>query len=219
MLKFKRFEKLLFYGGFMMIKMVCIGDSLTYGYMVRRSEGWTQLLEKKYDVKVFNRGISGDSTGGMLARFYRDVIDHKPSFVLIMGGSNDFIMGVPLSVVRSNTAAMVHQAQGHNIIPIIGIPLEIESEMAEKYWPEVTDFSRVNEDLKRYREWIQKFGRIFNIPVIDFFKEFSDAIEGKNKSDYYLDGLHPTPKGHEIMTDVVKIEKIIQRYYKNGYNE
>ncbi|WZL72231.1 SGNH/GDSL hydrolase family protein [Clostridiaceae bacterium 35-E11] len=203
----------------MMTKIVCIGDSLTYGYMVRRSEVWTRLLEKKYDIKVLNKGISGDSTGGMLARFYRDVIDHNPSFVLIMGGSNDFIMRVPLSIVCSNIAAMVHQAQGNNIIPIIATPLGIESEMAEKHWSEVTDFSRVNEDLQRYREWMKKFGRTFNIPVIDFFKEFSDAIEGKNKVEYYLDGLHPTPQGHEIMIDVIKIEKIIQRYNKNGYNE
>lgn len=216
MLNFKQFEKLLFfYGGFVIMKMVCIGDSLTYGYMVRRSEGWTRLLERKYDIKVLNKGINGDSTGGMLSRFYRDVVDHKPSVVMIMGGSNDFIMKVPLNIVRSNIAAMVHQAYGNNIIPIIGIPLETEPEMAEKYWSGVTDFARVNEDLAKYREWIQKFSKIFHVSFIDFYKEFKDTTAEKNKSDFYLDGLHPTPKGHEIMANAVNFQKFISIHNKN----
>lgn len=65
------------------LEIVCIGDSLTYGYKLKRSEVWTKLIENKYGIKVLNKGINGDSTGGMLSRFYRDVVENKSSYVFI----------------------------------------------------------------------------------------------------------------------------------------
>ena len=65
------------------LEIVCIGDSLTYGYKLKKSEVWTKLIENKYGIKVLNKGINGDSTGGMLSRFYRDVVGNKSSYVFI----------------------------------------------------------------------------------------------------------------------------------------
>ena len=48
------------------MKIVCLGDSLTYGFMVRRSKIWTKLSEDKTGFEIINEGISGDTSGGML---------------------------------------------------------------------------------------------------------------------------------------------------------
>jgi len=185
--------------------IVCIGDSLTYGYRVRRSEVWTKLMEKKYGIKVLNKGICGDSTAGMLSRFYHDAVSERPSHVIIMGGTNDFIMEVPASVVKSNIATMVHQANACSIVPIIGIQIPTEPETAKECWASITDFYRVNDEIQRYREWVLQFAQIFGVQVIDFYKGFVDYLRagyGK-KSDIYSDGLHLTAVGNEIIAAMV----------------
>lgn len=201
----------------MNLKIVCIGDSLTYGYKLRRSEVWTKLIEKKYGVEVVNKGINGDSTAGMLSRFYRDVVENKPSYVFIMGGANDLIMEVPLNVIKSNISTMVHQAYGNNIIPIIGTQPLTEPQMAKKYWSNITDFSRVNKELIELREWIMEFSSIFNVHVVDFCGELGNIINEENKNEFYIDGLHLTPLGNESMLNTIGVQEQLSFIKKYDY--
>ena len=46
-----------------MKKIVCLGDSLTYGYGVSRSKVWTKLAEDKLHIEIINEGICGDTSG------------------------------------------------------------------------------------------------------------------------------------------------------------
>lgn len=64
-------------------KIVCIGDSLTEGYGLDKNMAWPALLQNRLNITVVNSGISGDTTSGMLARFYPDVIQHRPTHVII----------------------------------------------------------------------------------------------------------------------------------------
>jgi len=185
------------------MKIVCIGDSLTSGYKMPKSRMWPELVSKKYSYEVLNMGIAGDTTGGMLSRFHRDVVKQHPVSTIIMGGVNDLIWGVPLSILESNIAALVEHSYHYNIIPIIGIPVPIEIEGAAKYWPFIDDFSGVNQNISEYRQWILKFAINFKCQAIDFYKEFIDDDLLVIKS-YYSDGLHPTLEGNKIMADIVK---------------
>lgn len=186
------------------MKVVCIGDSLTYGFKLERTQTWPHFLSQKYNVEVLNKGISGDTTGGMLSRFQTDVIAHRPTHVIIMGGGNDFIWRVPVSVVKANIAALVFQSFSNNIIPYLGIPVPIECEMAKKYWVLMDIFPQVNEDLKELRAWALMFSQIFSCQTIDFYSQFYDFANDKVKSKYYLDGLHLTPQGNQLMAETVK---------------
>lgn len=203
----------------MNLKIVCIGDSLTYGYKLKRSEVWTKLIDDKFGVEVLNKGINGDSTGGMLSRFYRDVVENKPSYVFIMGGANDLIMEVPLNVIRSNISTMVHQAYGNNIIPIIGTQPLTEPEMANKYWSSITDFSRVNKELIEIRKWVIEFSNIFNVNVVDFCGELRSIINVENKNEFYIDGLHLTPKGNESMLNIIEAQDKLGFVKKYDYSK
>ena len=56
--------------------MICIGDSLTYGYGVRRAQCWTELASEMSGWTLVNHGICGDTTGGMLVRM-REILREK----------------------------------------------------------------------------------------------------------------------------------------------
>lgn len=186
------------------IKLVCIGDSLTTGFKLNYQKAWPgQVAEKYNNIEVLNMGINGDTTAGVLTRFYRDVVEQKATHVIIMAGTNDLIWGVPLSVVRSNIAAAVMHSYKYRIQPIIGIPIPTEVDMAQKYWPFVKELDRVNEEIILYRDWIKEFSLNFQCLYVDFYECFYDFNSHSVKSSYYLDGLHPTIEGHKMMADMV----------------
>ena len=45
------------------IKLLCIGDSLTFGYETDISKKWTSLLEKELNLEVINFGINAECIG------------------------------------------------------------------------------------------------------------------------------------------------------------
>ena len=185
------------------MKIVCFGDSLTKGYKIKSSDAWPAIISKEGNIEVLNKGINGDTTGGMLARFNSDVINNKPSHVIVMGGVNDLIWNVPLAVVESNISAMVQQAIHNQIIPVIGVPTPAIIAEAQKHWRFVSNFYEVNEFLREYRQWIISFGEYFGVKVLDFYKLFCEGNSHKIKGSYFLDGLHPTIEGNEIMCSLV----------------
>lgn len=56
------------------MRLICIGDSLTFGYGVHLSQRWTQLCAQETGWELVNEGINGDTTGGMLARMQGGVL-------------------------------------------------------------------------------------------------------------------------------------------------
>jgi len=63
------------------LKIVCFGDSLTFGYNVAHKDKWHVLAEKKTGIRMQNSEINGDTTDGM--RFYLRVSVTRPICILI----------------------------------------------------------------------------------------------------------------------------------------
>jgi len=84
------------------VSIVCIGDSLTFGYGVNESEGWVSIVSTRIKENIINKGIPGDTTYGMKKKFKNDVVNYKPSKVLIMGGTNDIFLKVDIDTIFNN---------------------------------------------------------------------------------------------------------------------
>nr|UWI51608.1 SGNH/GDSL hydrolase family protein [Clostridioides difficile] len=184
------------------MKIVCLGDSLTYGFGVSRSNSWTNIVSQETRLEIINKGINGDTTSGMLVRFNEDVLQNSPDIVFIMGGTNDFIAGAGNEVINSNIMAMVHQAYAKNIIPIIGIPLKPDTQNVREDWSSFTDFNIVSKKLELYNYWIRKFSMTFNTDFVDFYSEYNKSMEKEGYKNLYFDGVHPTKEGHRIIANI-----------------
>ncbi len=184
------------------MKIVFLGDSLTYGYGVRRNVAWINLLNETGDFEAINKGINGDTTGGMLSRFQSDVKDLKPSIVHIMGGANDVICNATEDDLKPNIMAMVHQAHAYGIKPIVGIaPSGLGGKICDE-WSNFTDFKRVSEVLLRYREWLFKFCKAFGADYIDYHAKINEYMDKKNIESLFFDGLHFSEEGNKLMADI-----------------
>lgn len=181
------------------MKIVCLGDSLTFGYGISPEENWISLLNQKNKHEFINKGINGDTSGGMLSRFYQDVVSLKPNNVFIMGGVNDLIAGDGLQSVKANIMALTHNAYHNQIIPTLGIPPMGDVEKIRSDWRAFTDFNEVKRLLLEYREWIKTFSKTFGPKVVDLYQAYEDSENREESEEYYVDGLHPNRFGQTLM--------------------
>lgn len=193
------------------MKLVCIGDSLTYGYGVKVKERWTNIVREKLDIELINKGICGDTTMGLLSRLYKDVVFEKATHAVIMGGTNDFLWQVPIEQVKANIATILFHLIHYNIVPIIGIPIPVYVDSAKENWSFIDNFTAVNYLIVEYGQWIKKFSNHYNIRIIDFYSLFYRDIKGI-QSRYYIDGIHLNKLGNEKMAE--EISTVIQEYIK-----
>ena len=89
-------------------KIVFIGNSIVAGYPWGKSKSFTGVLRrmlkdgvdgsgesiafaKGTGFDIINKGVNGDTTAGITARFEQDVLLHRPDMVFFLTGANDFI--------------------------------------------------------------------------------------------------------------------------------
>lgn len=191
------------------IKIAAIGDSIVYGYPYEPTASWFNLVGEGLNIDYINRGINGDTTDGMLSRFDSDILRHKPSHVIILGGTNDAYAGAAVDQVINNIQAMVHLALENAILPMIGLPIPCHELAEEKL-------------LGQYREAMRQFARANNIEIIDFHKSIVDDSGLSIKAGFHCDGIHPNNAGYEVMAGVatkifikVLIDTRVHTYYWN----
>ena len=160
--------------------VVFLGDSIT--------QGWGDKFRGHFEgMKLANRGISGDTTRGMLIRLQEDVIALNPSAVVILMGTNDIGAQVPPEPIARNFEKILAALKAHNpAMPIVLCRMFPSSEAK-----------------KRPSETIQKVNQLFGdivrndsqITVIDTFKLFDDGTGNANPK-YCPDLLHLNSEGY-----------------------
>ena len=168
------------------IKVVCLGDSITWGFPFGPEYSWVQMLNDNFAGEFINQGINGSTTEEMLERFDWAVLRNDPSHLIIMGGINDVIWRESYDRITWNLRTMVEKAQEAGIKVILGTPTAVDD-------PEM------EIRVARIRKWIKDYGQNHNLAVIDFAAAFFDS-SGKINSDLLLpDGGHPTQQGYKAI--------------------
>jgi lysophospholipase L1-like esterase len=168
-------------------RVVYMGDSITDFWIGNDS---TFFAGKPY----FDRGISGQTTGQMLVRFREDVINLKPSVVIILGGINDIAQNNGPSKVEDicgNIISMAELARANHIkvvlaslLPAVKLPWRPAIDPA----PEV---KALNEMLKAYADKN-------NLVYLDYFTAMADSNNGMT-AGLSKDDIHPNLQGYKVM--------------------
>ena len=182
--------------------LLCLGDSITYGYGVRRRAAWPSLIAERKDLRVINAGIPGDTTGGMLTRLGSEIKLHAPDGILLMGGINDILLEGTDMHARSNMFAMLQHTLASKVQPLLGVCIEV-SDTVDASWIELVSFDCLTHCASAYADWLNRLGSTFNVPVVDFRSDFRTAMQQDPHADWYVDGLHPSELGHEVMANTL----------------
>jgi len=170
--------------------LVVYGDSLSAGYGLPREQGWVDLLAQrlraeKFDYKVVNASISGETTLGGRNRLAGVLGAHRPAVLVLALGANDGLRGSSLDAMRRNLEATIDAARRAKVrVLLIGmrIPPNYGKDYTEK-------FQSVFREVARARK----------VPLVPFLLEgFAD-----NRKYFQPDGLHPTAAAQPLMLETV----------------
>jgi len=165
--------------------IVCIGDSLTFGYGVHAKDAWPHIVTEEMGITMINRGENGDTTAGMLSRFYEDVVLERPDRVFLMGGTNDIMMGVSVDFILENISLMLDKAKLAGIEAIIGVPPGINF-----------------KGFKAFTDRLIKYCQTEKLDYVDFEHLYPVRMSLRGYSRLYSDNLHPTKEGHHVMAEI-----------------
>jgi lysophospholipase L1-like esterase len=164
--------------------VVMLGDSLTEGGTWRELTGCLYLV---------NRGIGGDTSGGVLGRL-DEIIALKPRAVFLMIGVNDISLGVPTETTIGNLRAILDRLERANIRSYVAYVLPVAASYAKK---------RINGDITALNTRIATvLADRANSIAIDLRPLMRDA-DGYLREDLSFDGLHLSPNGYAIWRDAI----------------
>ena len=157
------------------------GDSIT--------QGWNDDFRGKFaSLNVANRGISGDTSRGLLARLDADVLALNPSCVVLLIGTNDIGLYVSPTDVAANVRLILERIIAHDPkTPII-----------------LCEVMPAHATMRRPADLIRQLNELYlaiardhhQVTVLDTYTLFANK-EGDAKKEEFPDLLHPNDAGYE----------------------
>ncbi len=160
--------------------LVFLGDSIT--------QGWGDTLGGNFSgVKVANRGISGDTSRGLLIRLQEDVLSLHPSGIVLLIGTNDIEEAATPWIVASNLRLLLVELKKHNpAMPVI--VCEVMPSSPEKQRPAYL--------IRRLNQLISEVcADQPQVTVLETWKLFAGPTNDA-KPEEFPDLLHPNAAGY-----------------------
>jgi lysophospholipase L1-like esterase len=142
---------------------------------------------------VLNRGINGERSDEIRARFQRDVLDAQADAVIVIGGVNDVYQGRPAGSVIVELEAIYDAARKHGICLVVGTIIPYNTATVDQ-----------NERMRAVNEWIRAYARRHGDVV---FCDTRAAVAAPHDSDRLVsspDDLHPSPEGYKRMAEALE---------------
>ena len=171
-------------------------DGLGGGY-VAMVQGLVAARHPELDLRILNRGIGGDRTAELLARWQADCRDLKPDVLSIMIGVNDVWrkagewMGqtyIALPQFRENLTRLVELAAGVRQLVLVS-PTTIERD----------NDGELNRLLADYDAFVQELARTRGAVYVPARAALLRARAEIRDVEWTGDGCHPTAAGHALI--------------------
>jgi len=176
------------------VKVVALGDSITFGTKVAAEKRKTSLyfqvaaagLEKAFPgakVTTINAGVGGDTIGEGIVRIGHQVAAENPDLVMVLLGANDAIYSFPDTRVRSTMALLIDKL--------------LETTRAEVLLLGPTPAPDVPDTPERYSEVYRELAGEKNVAYVSL----GDSLKRLPSERYraaFGDGVHLSESGHRV---------------------
>jgi lysophospholipase L1-like esterase len=178
------------------VRYLAMGDSLTQGVGApdEQTGAFPALLAQKWrsggcTVELLNVGVSGYTSGQVLAEEVPKIEPFKPTLITFQAGGNDIVNAVPVNEYRQNVTSVLDAAKASGARVIV---------LAQNEWFRSPDGQNYGSDLAAQRdsydavliEEAKAHGASF-VDLRALYKQQAD--EGQ----WVEDGIHPTPAAYE----------------------
>lgn len=166
------------------------GDSISAAYGIQLEQGWAALLQQRLDRqgrpwRVVNASISGETTGGGLARLPEALATHDPDLLIIELGGNDGLRGYPIADIARNLERMIELANPDER-QVLLVAMQIPPNYGRRY---TAAFSAL------FAEVAEAYG----VPLAESFIDAVALQPGLMQAD----GIHPTAEAQPLLLDAL----------------
>ena len=178
--------------------ILILGDSLSASFGLKENQGWVYQLnqilnQQKSPYTLINASISGETTGGALARLPNILAKQNLDYLLIELGGNDGLRGFPPKLIKNNLLQITALAQQQNI-KVLLMSIKIPPNYGERY-------------NQLFNQIFVEVAQQHDIPLLPFFME-TIAIKPELMQ---ADGIHPNLAAQPSIVEVMEqtLTKII----------
>jgi lysophospholipase L1-like esterase len=160
--------------------VVLLGDSIT--------QGWGEDFSLHFPgMKVANRGISGDTTRGVLIRLAEDVLALRPAAVVLLIGTNDLEEKAEPETIAANLKLILAALKRHDPkMPVVLCQV----------FPSAASKARPADQIRKINElYAAAVKGDAQVTLIETWTLFADA-QGDAKPVEFPDLLHPNAAGY-----------------------
>jgi len=140
-------------------------------------------------IRVLNRGVDGERSDHIRARFQRDVVDAPADAVVIIAGVNDVYQGRSAESVERELEAMYDAARAARIVVVAGSIIPFNSTSPDQ-----------NARMHAVNDWIRAYAVSHARSMV--FCDTRAAVAAPGDPDRLVsspDDLHPSPDGYKRM--------------------
>ena len=151
---------------------------------------WMMQAEPTW--RVLNRGVNGERTDEIAARFERDVLAHAPDVLILLAGVNDVYQGRDVATVQAQLLAIYARARDARL-PIVACSIV----------PYDTATPDQNSRMHTINAWIRDTAS--STPGMAYC-DTRAAVASRDDIDRLFetpDGLHPSPAGYRRMAEAL----------------
>ncbi len=164
------------------------GDIIFIGNSITDGSEWSELFN---DLRVKNRGISGDISAGIIKRI-EEVIKRRPAKVFLMAGTNDLARGLSADSVVKNILLLADYL--YQQTP--STKLFIQSILpVNAVFGKFSGHTNKTKQIKQVNEMLLKESLKHKYTFIDLYPSFCNKEEKLN-TKFSNDGLHLTGEGY-----------------------
>lgn len=196
-------------------QIFCFGDSVTQGFWDERG-GWADRLRQAELAKglrrqssyasVFNLGISGENSRGVVRRLVNEIEARRwPNnqvIIIVAIGLNDSCIDhgeeqVPLAEYRQNLQQIMRLARDYTsrILLVESTPVD-EVRTQPVAWG---DYHYSNQRVQQYNHVMHEVAQAGGVSVVPVYRAFTEV----GVADLLHDGLHPNSAGHELLHQII----------------
>lgn len=168
---------------------------------------------------VINKGVGGQQSHEMLARFQQDVIDLQPGMVIIWGFINDIFrseraaMEQTIAAVKQNYEAMVDLARSNGITPLLATEITMSSRpglinqlrsLIGRLAGKTSYQEYINSQVMAVNRWLHEYADENGLILLDLQAQLADGGVMRNSRYAQPDGSHVSNEGYQILADYLE---------------
>ena len=170
--------------------IMVFGDSISAGYGLPKGKSWVDLLQQrleheKYDYKVINASLTGETTLSGKNRLGSALTQHQPEIVILELGGNDGLRGARIEIMGSNLSAMIADCRTRGS-KVLLVGMQLPPNYGSNY-------------VEKFRALYSAVARSQRVPLVPFLYEGFAT----DRDAFQPDGIHPNATAQPRMLDAV----------------